>query len=165
MSKATLENLEMNLPDLENLDHESLDDDRLPQLYARLHRVKKQLKEKRKEVSSIMSEMEQRILDYFTEMGYQNIKTQDGTVHLWSTIRASKQGGVDWEQACTAVKRAGWEELVEDRFHSGSLASVIRERIESEYDGDVEAFMEDMPDEFRESINVYEDFKAKVRSS
>ena len=88
-----------------------------------------QLKAKKEEIA----ETEEHVLDVFAKLGVAALNIAGHTLSPRITLWAGAVNG-DYPSACAALKEAGLQDFVQERFNTNSLSSYVRE-LEASPDG------------------------------
>lgn len=145
---------------------------RFAEIYAEL----KDVDAKDKALKAEKDDMEQLLLDHFTNMGANSMtvtvaplgKPVKVTVYLSEEIWASAGG--DKQAACDALKANGLGSYVSEGFNSQSLSAYVREQIKTvraekgpgiEFDDIVKVAL---PQQLLDTLNITNGFKPKARS-
>lgn len=128
--------------------------------YAELSTMIKVAEAEGKRLRKVRGELEEAVLDLFSQFGVKSMTTTDGkTVHLhvqvWANAFLDENGERNYAAACEALANAGYGEFVTTKFHVGQVSSLIRE---------LDAKSE-IPEEFLDTIEIKERITVKVRGA
>lgn len=115
---------------------------------------KKAIEESLENSKRLLAEMEQSILDQFSESGVNSVKVDGTTIYMQKNTWASARDG-NQDAVCSALRSMGYESLVKTAVNAQALSSLIRD---FEREGGI-------PDDLRQVINVTEKFSIRTRNS
>lgn len=138
--------------------------------YVRLAEQKAELEGKLKQIKAEMADAEEKLIDYFQRHSLRNLGAGDRTVYLHRQIWASLPDKV---AAHEALRRHGFDDLVEDKVMPQRLSAWVRELMaEAEAnEGEAAASSENLnellplPDDLKALIKVTEKFSVRVRKA
>jgi hypothetical protein len=138
--------------------------------YVKLAEEKAALDGKLKQVKAEMTDMEEKLIDYFQRHSLRNLGAGGHTVYLHRQIWASLP---DKAAAHEALIRHGFNDLVEDKVMPQRLSAWVRELMaESEAnEGETAPSSENLnellplPDDLKALIKVTEKFSVRVRKA
>jgi len=129
--------------------------------FARLHNRKQDCADALDAVKDAMKRLESRILDRFQEAGVDGlkVKTPDGprTVSLRRDIRCIKRKGVETPDLVAALRKHGYEHLVQESYNANTMTSWLREEAVDEATG-----LPMIPDELQEVLEPLEIFSVRT---
>ena len=105
-------------------------------------------------------EIETQILAHFSDTGISSVKMDGGTVYLhrqlWAGVDTQENEAPKdaMERAVKALREAGYEDLVSEKFSTQAVSAIVRE---------LDKEGEDLPQEFEGAIRVAEKFSARLR--
>lgn len=124
-------------------------------------------------LDEIEEDYEEEIIEHFIDRGVQNVKTDEGTVYLWSQNWGSiKKSEIEEnrDQVIRALDSLGLDEgLIEERINTQTLAARLREKVEEQFDEDdpqsFEQYVESLPDHVQEVLQTWTNTDVRVRQS
>jgi hypothetical protein len=136
--------------------------------FTELNKRKKELDAELKEVKKKMSDLEEQVVNEFEEEGIDSVKVNGMNVYLKQEIQVSVNG--DKERANQVLIDLGLGDLVKETANIQSVKAWYRERRreyeEALFHGDEETAEKlALPETFEEAFNVYEKYRAGVRSA
>lgn len=122
--------------------------------YAEVVLEQRRLERELRRVKDARDAMKQPIMDAFSAAGVQRMTIDDKTIYLRRQIWAGADEG-DYVSACAALRAAGLEEYVHERFNTNSVSALFRE-----WDREDKA----PPIELADGIKIEERYDLLVRS-
>lgn len=127
--------------------------------FISLRGAKSELEAELKLIKKKISALESKLLDDFDNDGVHSMKIENTagrnvTVYINRQLWASPEDG--YEKACSALRAAGLDEYVHERFNVNSLSSYVRELDEEEAP---------LPEEFEGAISVTEKYSLRTRNA
>lgn len=131
--------------------------DQVLKRYVELETEKRRLDDELDAVKKEMGVLESDVLEYFAEMGYDNVRFRDlgMTAFLKKTTRANV-APEDKDAAATALEACGYGDIIKATFNMNSLSALVRELLD---DGG------ELPEEMAKYIKPIDIFTVGVRKS
>lgn len=120
-----------------------------------LQREKQQIKDREKAINADIASLDEHVIKHLTESGIDSIKIDGTTLYTRNEIRASTINK-NYEGACKALREAGMDELIDERFNANSLSAAVRTMIDEG---------QEIPASFEGVIKVSENVVVGLRSS
>jgi hypothetical protein len=97
--------------------------------YTKLRDRQRELGAAHDEVKAAADLLEQELLDEFAQQGVDNIRVDGHTVYLHRQTWASPSTGHDSTDVVAALKAAGLDHMVAERYNSNTLSAYVRELV------------------------------------
>lgn len=134
-------------------DKKDMTNDEKINTYIELEKRKKKLQSELNKVKKKLNKLEGDLLEYFEETGTSSINRNGITLYLHSQLWANPING-DYERACKALKDAGLDDYVRERFNTHQVSAFVRE---------IKEQGEDLPEQLEENLNIHERFSLRSR--
>ena len=123
--------------------------------FVELEKERREVETRLKSIKEEAKSLTEAILGDFEEAGMTKATIDGVTVYVQRTLWAKALEG-DYERACEALRQAGLDVYVHERFNVNSLSAFVRERDKAG---------EPLPDAFKGAVDVEERFDVKTRLS
>ena len=123
--------------------------------FVELEKQRRDLETRLKALKEETTKLKESILSDFEEAGMSKTVVEGMTVYVHRQLWASAIDS-DYERACQALKSAGLNDYVQERFNINSLSAYVRE---------LDKAGDPLPSEFDGCIDVKERFEIRTRIS
>lgn len=132
-------------------------DIRTVKAYVKLAKQKEELETRIKKVKQAMAELEDGVLEYMLQHGFQRLNILDRTLYISSTVYAKLL------VAPKDLKDTELEYLVKEAVNSQSLSAHFREMMKVQNALSIDDF--DMPEDLKDKVALTEKISLRVRKS
>lgn len=122
------------------------------QLYIELTKKKRKLEAELDSIKESISTLQEDLLDQFGDEGINSIKSNGATVYIKRELWASPNH--DYASACEALRQAGLEHFVQERFNHNTVSAYFR---------DLDREGEAIPESLKEAFKLNEKFSLQIR--
>lgn len=129
-----------------------------------LSEEKREIESRLKQVKQRMKDLQEPLIELFTESGMQNVKLGNVTVYKRVDIVTGKRPEVDHDALNEALKKLGYEDLIQSKINPQTLGALIREMLDDKHDDPEtelrmtlgERIAERIPHELSDCLNILE---------
>jgi len=134
--------------------------------FVEIEKARRELETRLEELKAERATLEEELLRQFQESGIDSMRVDGMTVYLKREIWAGAKDG-DYERACRALREAGLDQYVQERFNTQSLSAYVREqaRLLADDTAGPDEILAVLPEPLRDAISVTEKFSLRTRKA
>ena len=122
--------------------------------FARLDRRRMELELEAKEIKKDCDDLQPAVLEWFTQQGIENIRTDKCLVHVVAKWKVTPKSGWNKDDVVDALIHTGNEDLVTTSYHWSRMSALARNADEEGTD---------LPSELLGVVDIAQEFKVQTR--
>jgi hypothetical protein len=146
--------VDQQLRDIEHIANGGPDGMTAVNRFAKLDRRRMELEQQVKEIKKECDELQPAVLEWFTQQGIENIRTDECLVHVVQKWKVTPKSGYNKDDIVSALMHTGLEDMVTTSYHWTRMSSLARA---AAIDGT------ELPAELLEVVDVGEEYKVQTR--
>lgn len=149
------ETVEQQLAEIERIANGGPDGMDAVNRFARLDRRRMELELEAEEIKKDCDDLQPAVLEWFTQQGIENIRTDRCLVHIVKTWKGYAKPGYNSEDVCRALQYTGHSDAVNTlSYHWKRMSSILKEYDDRD---------EELPEDLAAVLDAREEFKVQTR--